>query len=78
MTVWGLYKWLDEVGGVGEGACHFSCYHPYTSNPCLPRESESGCLGVGVSAASTIVDSHSEFIPPEVPRALMSGEKERP
>ena len=78
MTVWGLYKWLDEVWGVGEGACHFSCYHPYTSNPCLPHESESGCLGVGVSAASTIVDSHSEFIPPEVPRALMSGEKERP
>ena len=43
------------------------------------HESKSGCLGVGVSAASTIVDSHSsEFIPPEVPRALMSGEKERP
>lgn len=32
-----------------------------------------------MSATSTIVDSHSsEFIPAEVPRALMSGEKEKP
>lgn len=60
------------------GSCHFSCYHPYTPNPCLPHESESGHPGVGVSATSTVVDSRSQFIPAEVPRALMSGEKEKP
>ena len=69
---------LDLMGCMG-GSCHFSCYHPYTPNPCLPHESESGRPGVGVSATSTVVDSRpSEFIPAEVPRALMSGEKEKP
>lgn len=61
------------------GTCHFSCHHLYTPNTCLPRQSQSGCLGDGVSAASTIMDSYSsEFIPAGVPRALMSGEKEGP
>ena len=61
------------------GACHFGRLHLYTSNTCLPRRSQSGCLGDGVPAASTIMDSYSsEFIPAEVPRALMSGEEEGP
>ena len=52
MTVWGLYKWLDEVWGVGEAACHSSCYHPYASNPCLPR------VGIGVSGSWGVSRQH--------------------
>ena len=61
------------------GACRFGRLHLYTSNACLPRQPQSGCLGDGVPAASTIMHSYSsELIPAEVPRARTSVEEEQP
>lgn len=65
---------LDLMGCMGGAVT--SAATILTSQP-LPttRVKNRGVQELGVSHQHTIVDSHSEFIPAEVPRALMSGER---